>query len=87
MEFDSRGDKQLVKSGGFLKTASSDFVERGQSTIEYAVIMAAFAVILAGLAALLHAMQSGIFIEHALSVASHHVGSVVPAVVADIFLY
>ena len=61
--------------------------ERGQSTVEYAVVMAAFAVVLAGAAALLHAIQSGVFIDHALSVASHHVAGVVPATIADIFLY
>lgn len=61
--------------------------ERGQSTVEFAVIMAGLASLLVGLAALMHAIDAGVFVQHALSVASHHVAAAAPAVIADIFLY
>ncbi len=61
--------------------------ETGQSSVEYAVVMAAFAVVLAGLSALLHAFQGGIFVEHAFSVASHCVSGAAAPIVSDIFLY
>ena len=89
MELDRRRNKQSVNRGacnGICSFLPGDG-ERGQSTVEYAVIMAAFAVVLAGLAAFLHAFQGGMFVDHALSVASHHVTGAVPATIADIFLY
>ncbi len=63
------------------------FCEKGQSTVEFAVVMAGFAAVLVGLAALMHAFESGVFVQHAASVASHHVAAVVPVTIADIFLY
>ncbi len=62
-------------------------VERGQSTVEFAIIMAGFAALLVGLAALMRALDAGVLVKHAVSVASHHVASVVPAVIVDVFLY
>ena len=61
--------------------------EGGQSTIEFAVIMAGLAALLVGLSALMHAIDGGVFVRHALSVASHHVSAVLPVTIADIFLY
>lgn len=59
----------------------------GQSTVEYAVIMAGFLAMLVGLSALWHAFDGGMFVEHALAVASHHIQRVAPVTVVDLFLY
>ena len=61
--------------------------ERGQSTAEYAVIMAGFLSLVAALSALWHAFDSGLFVSHVLSVASHHIQLVAPVTIADLFLY
>lgn len=61
--------------------------ERGQSTVEFAVIMMGFAAITAALAALAHGFGDGLFVAHALATASHHIQSVSPVTAADIFLY
>ena len=61
--------------------------ERGQSTVEFAVVTASFLVATVALGVMWHAVSGGLFVEHALSVASHHVQSVSPVVIGDIFLY
>lgn len=60
---------------------------QGQSTVEFAVVTAAFLCVTFGLAAMWRAFGSGMVVEHALAVASHHVQAVAPAAIADIFLY
>jgi len=60
---------------------------RGQSTVEFAVIAAGFMSLTIALAALWHAVGDGLLIEHALAVASHHIQTVAPATISDIFLY
>ena len=59
----------------------------GQSTVEFAVIMAGFLSLTVGLAALWHAFDSGMVVEHVLAIASHHIQLVAPATIADLFLY
>lgn len=61
--------------------------ERGQATVEFAVIAASFLVVTVALAALWHALGDGLFVEHALTVASHHIQAVAPVTIVDIFLY
>lgn len=61
--------------------------EKGQSTVEFAVVMVGCLSIVIGLAAILHALQDGKFVEHALTSASHHVGGAALSAMADIFLY
>lgn len=61
--------------------------EKGQSTVEFAVITAGFIAATVALSALWHAFGDGLLVEHALAVASHHVQSVAPVAVGDIFLY
>ena len=39
------------------------------------------------LASLWHLFDGGVIVEHALSVASHHIQAVAPATIADLFLY
>ncbi len=62
-------------------------VRRGQSTVEFAVVLFGFLAMLAALGVLWRALEGGLLVEHALQSASHHVETVVPGVVADVFLY
>lgn len=73
--------------GGHQRTISERLGSCGQSTVEFAVIMAGFLSITAALAALWHVLDDGLLVDHALAVASHHIQAVAPAAVADIFLY
>ena len=61
--------------------------EVGQSTVEFAIIMAGLASLLMGLAALMRAIDAGVFVQHALGAASHHIAAANLATLADIFLY
>lgn len=61
--------------------------KRGQATVEFAIIMSGFLAITIALGALWHLLNSGLIINHALAVASHHVQTVAPVTVVDIFLY
>lgn len=60
--------------------------EAGQSTVEYAVILGAFVVAVAGLGALLQVMDAGVLIDHALTAASHHLRASAAGAV-DVFAY
>lgn len=61
--------------------------ECGQSTVEFAVVAAAFLVVTLGLGALWRGVSGGLFVEHAISTASHHVEGTAPQALADILLY
>ncbi len=59
---------------------------RGQSTVEYAVVLGALLCVVAGLGALASAVGDGVLAQHAIAAASHHVeGSVGGAI--DAFCY
>ena len=60
---------------------------RGQSTVEFAVVMAGFMSLTVALATLWHALDSGLILNHVLAVASHHIQAVEPVTITDIFLY
>ena len=47
--------------------------QRGQSTVEFAIVAAAFVAVLAGLGALANLHHDGALPRHALVAASHHV--------------
>ncbi len=59
----------------------------GQSTVEFAVVMAGFLSLTIALGIMWRAFGGGIFVEHALAVASHHIQTVALVAVTDIFLY
>ena len=61
--------------------------QSGQSTVEFAVVTAGFLSLSLGLAALWRVFGDGALVEHALAAASHHIQTVFPTTVADIFLY
>ena len=60
---------------------------RGQSTVEFAVVTAGFLAATVALGAMWRVFGDGLLVEHALAVASHHVQSVAPVTLVDIFLY
>ncbi len=61
--------------------------EHGQGTVEYAVMTAAFLALVVALGVLWRPLEGGLFVEHALMAASHHVQGTAPGGVADVFLY
>ena len=61
--------------------------ESGQSTVEFAVVMAGFLAFTAALGVMWRVFGSGVIVEHVLSVASHHIQAVAPVTISDIFLY
>ena len=59
----------------------------GQSTVEFAVVFFGFLSMVAALGVLWRVASDGLLVAHALQSASHHLETVVPGVVADVFLY
>lgn len=59
---------------------------RGQATVEFALVVAALMVVVVACGSLWRLVESGVFVEHALSAASHHIGGAIGAV-ADVFSY
>ena len=76
-----------LRLAGSLRRRVRLFGEAGQSTVEFAVITAAFLALALGIGALWHGFSGGMFVEHALSSASHHVGGAAPQAAADMLLY
>ncbi len=61
--------------------------ESGQSTVEFAVVTAAFLVVVVGLGALWRLASGGALVEHALATATHCVERASPQAMADVLLY
>lgn len=59
----------------------------GQSTVEYAIVFAAFLALVLGLGAMADLFQSGMVVEHALQSASHHLKNVATGAWVDVLLY
>lgn len=60
---------------------------KGQSTVEFALVGMGFLALVIACGVLWRALESGLFVEHALISASHHLVEVSLGVVGDIFLY
>ena len=60
---------------------------KGQSTVEYALVLAAFLAVVIGLGALAHLFSDGAFAQHAAFSASHHVSGNAPGAILDIFSF
>lgn len=58
----------------------------GQSTVEYALVAAAFSAFLAGMGALGHVVGVGSLVSHALASAPHHLAGVFSGAVVNLFL-
>ena len=92
MEHDLRLPQQGSKPTAHLPDALSALRRAalngsGQSSVEFAVVMAGFLSLTVALSALWHAFDGGMFVQHAINVASHHIQSVAPVTVTDLFLY
>lgn len=61
--------------------------ERGQGTVEYAVVLAGVLCAIMALGVLAKAMGEGLFVEHALMSASHHLQLAALGSVADVFAF
>lgn len=60
---------------------------RAQATVEYAAVLAGFLCVVVALGALWRAVSSGLFVEHALMAASHHIQAAALGAVADVFAF
>lgn len=60
---------------------------RGQSTVEFAIVLAAFICIALGLSSLWHAFDRGLLVQYALQSASHHLQSVDLGAWSDVLAY
>ena len=58
----------------------------GQGTVEYAVVAAALLAVIVGIGVLWRAFDAGLFVEHAVASASHHVAGAAGAVI-DVFSF
>ncbi len=61
--------------------------QSGQSTVEFALVTAAFLTVVIGLGALWRLASGGALVEHALATASHCVEQASPQAMADVLLY
>lgn len=58
----------------------------GQSTVEYALVVSGFLVVFLAMGLMHQAINSGMFVEHALNSASHVITNVSDGVLRDVFL-
>ena len=61
--------------------------QSGQGTVEYAIVLAGLLCVVVGLGALSNALSDGLFVQHALVSASHHVQAAALGSVGDVFSY
>ena len=59
----------------------------GQSTVEYAVVFAAFLALVVALGVVWRFLEAGSVVDHALQSASHHLSSVSSGAWIDVLLY
>lgn len=78
LERDLRRHKQLIERLA---------CQKGQATVEFAIIAAGFLAVTVALGALWRMLDGGLIVQHALAVASHHIQAVAPVTITDIFLY
>lgn len=69
------------------RLASKVCSERGQGTVEYAVVLAGVLCMAVALGALAKVMGEGLLVEHALISASHHLQLAALGTVADVFAF
>lgn len=61
--------------------------EQGQATVEFALVTAGLLATIVACGALWQSFEGGLFVEHALMSASHHIQGASLGAVADVFLY
>lgn len=57
----------------------------GQSTVEFAIVTAALLIVVVAISLLWNLGDNGIFVEHAISSASHHLQEAAAGIVGDVF--
>lgn len=67
------------------KTCNKFKQNDGQSTVEFAIVLAALLTIVIGIGLLWNLSDKGILIEHALSSASHHLKDAAVGIIGDVF--
>ncbi|WP_229033337.1 hypothetical protein, partial [Eggerthella lenta] len=82
-----RGHQRAVGRRAGAAIRADAFDERGQGTVEFALVTAAFLAAVVALGALWRSLEAGMFVDHALMSASHHIQMTMPGSVADVFLY
>ncbi len=60
---------------------------KGQGTVEFAIVTGGFLIIATAFGLLWRALGSGLFVEHALSAASHHVDGAALGALSDVLLF
>ncbi|MEA5019877.1 MAG: hypothetical protein VB027_05870 [Gordonibacter sp.] len=60
---------------------------QGQGTVEFALVAAGFLSVTIACGMLWRVFEGGLFVEHALTAASHHVQGIAPGFLVDVFLY
>ncbi|MCB7036114.1 hypothetical protein [Eggerthella sinensis] len=55
--------------------------------MEFALVAAAFLAVVVACGALWQVLERGLFVDHAVTSASHHVQMTAPGSLADVFLY
>lgn len=61
--------------------------DSGQSTVEFAIVLAAFMLVAVAYAVLWDSLREGVFVEHALQSASHHIQQVSQGAWGDVLAY
>lgn len=61
--------------------------DSGQSTVEFAIVSAAFLALVIGLSLLWRSVSDGTFVDHAILSASHHIQQSVVGGGMDVLLY
>lgn len=79
-----RRDQRVVADGAYARALRD---ERGQGTVEFALVAAAFLAVVVACGALWQVLERGLFVDHAVTSASHHVQMAAPGSLADVFLY
>ena len=67
--------------------ARATYVAVSYTHLEFALVTAAFLAAVVALGALWRSLEAGMFVDHALMSASHHIQMTMPGSVADVFLY
>lgn len=60
---------------------------KGQSSVEYALVLVAFLALIVGLGVIGRFVSEGVIIDHALQSASHHLQEVASGAWSDVFIY
>ncbi len=78
VEAASRIAKNSIKAG---------LDDRGQATVEYAIVGLVLLAVIMGLVAIADRLEEGLFVEHAADSASHSAGPNTMGVIGDVLLY